>query len=221
MINAFKLFLPIFAMAFLVISCYRNTSTPDPVEVAYAKDASDEQYVPFESVESNIDEIIRFTPLQDNERFAFSTHIVPTVPGVRYDSQITVFTYVDALEPERMFDEEFMNNPQNNQFYVAIRIFVTGDPETVANQHWVGVNELVTRNVRTTIIDPDTGDTTTTDIPTLFYRISPTSIHDRGNFGNRVHRGWCFWPNATDPQDIYVPLSEVVEYRIFQIPQGE
>jgi len=118
--------------------------------------------------------------------------------------------YVDTLEPERMLEDDFMNNQNNNQFYVAIRIFVFGAPETVAaGQHWVGVNELVERR------NPATGD------DTLYYRISPTSINDRNNGANRGGRGWLYWPTDVEPQDIYIPLSEVVEYRIWQIPQNQ
>jgi len=105
-------------------------------------------------------------------------------------------------------------NARQGQFYVAIRVFTSNVFPRATGQHWVGVNEVVMR-----------GDNT-------FYRISPTSINDRvsgqGGNNNRRNRGWLFSPAPAnsggphdDPIDIYVPATEVVEYRIFAIPDGE
>jgi hypothetical protein len=141
----------------------------------------------------------------------------PLFPVAHHHRRRNVWHIVDGREvqqdhgfqfPPMDFDadwlDRFMNNAENNEFYIAIRIFVDGDPQTVNSQHWVGVNELVMRNGAS------------------FYRISPTSINDRiSNAANRAGRGWQFWPNGNNPTDIYIPVSEVVEYRVFQIPQNE
>ena len=103
-------------------------------------------------------------------------------------------------------------NARQGQFYVAIRIFTTNAFPHATGQHWVGLNEVVIRGGNT------------------FYRISPTSVNDRGHFADRAGRGWQFLPAPApanpggphnDPIDIYIPATEVAEYRIFAIPAGE
>jgi hypothetical protein len=113
----------------------------------------------------------------------------------------------------------------DSQFYVGINVYHTGIGETDDSwPHWVGVNELVTRNVNVTVTDPDTNISTTTPTPTQFFRISPTSENDwvmgtstvaGGN--NRGGRGWQTRP-VQNPVDIYVPLNQVKGYLIIRIP---
>jgi hypothetical protein len=140
------------------------------------------------------------------------------------DFQFTVHE-IDPPLAEQMFNTEYMYN-EDYQFYIGIRIFVAGTPGGNRwGQHWVGVNELVMRNVDVTVTDPDTNVETTTPTPTLFYRISPTSAHEwtlgTGGNNNRGNIGWQVVENQEGrAPDIYVPLSEVLEYRIFQIPQN-
>jgi hypothetical protein len=102
--------------------------------------------------------------------------------------------------------EELMSHP-TPKYYVAIRIFVRGEagymPEDdITGQHWVGASELVPR------VDP------------RYVIISPTSRNDWDMGGavtlrdnNRGVRGW-----RVENGNIYVPLSEVVGYRIFSLP---
>jgi hypothetical protein len=94
-------------------------------------------------------------------------------------------------------------------------------------------------------INPDTNAATTirTNLvlpaDTLYFRISPTSENDFNQgtavrpdgiavtehatltLNNRSARGWQFRPNGTGSHDIYVPLTQVIEYRIIRIPNGQ
>jgi hypothetical protein len=122
------------------------------------------------------------------------------------------------------------------QYYIAIRIFVSGNFGTrpadgFTGEHWVGVKELVTFPVRTRVTTsaPVNGvaPTVLLTAPVQYYRISPTSEHDlipgvavvANTHNNRGVRRWQFRQNGNNPLEIYIPLSEVIEYRIFRIPR--
>jgi len=101
------------------------------------------------------------------------------------------------------FNDELMAH-ETPRYYVAIRIFVTGAPGTRSGQHWVGASEIVPRR------------------GAQYVRISPTSSNDweagtnagdaNANRNQRGQRGW-----EVDNNNIYVPLNEVVGYRIFRL----
>jgi len=75
--------------------------------------------------------------------------------------------------------------------------------DNITGQHWVGANELVMRG------------------NTEFVRISPTSSHDweRGGAVGTVsnNRGVRGWDWDIPENNIYIPLTEVVGYRIFRL----
>jgi len=79
--NALKLFALSFILAavFSTMSCHSNTPDPVEVNVAYAETASIEQEEAQDVFAETADEIIRFTPLADNERFAFSEHLIRVI----------------------------------------------------------------------------------------------------------------------------------------------
>jgi len=139
------------------------------------------------------------------------------------------FPYFDASPPTASFNDWL--NPENQQRYVAILIFIRGSHPARTGQHWVGANELVTFPRHTVItVTASNGDIATEPLATdtQYFRISPTSINDLRRGGavtstvrnNRGVRGWQFRPNADNPRDIYIPLSEVIAYRSFILPQG-
>jgi hypothetical protein len=93
---------------------------------------------------------------------------------------------------------------------------------------YLGACELVTFPAGTmvTVTNPTNGKATeeSLTVATQYYRISPTSGNDNQRGGavnegvtnNRGVRGW-----QVRQGEIYVPLSEVVAYRILQIPQHQ
>ena len=89
--NTFKIFIFIVTMAFLVISCQRNLPVPALEEVQYETTAYVQEVVPYVIAEVEIE---RFTPLNDNERFAFSMHSVRLSP-VRWQPHITIYAVRD------------------------------------------------------------------------------------------------------------------------------
>jgi hypothetical protein len=110
------------------------------------------------------------------------------------------------LEPRRF--NELMND-LTHQYYVGINVNTLGLPANNSGlDHWVGASAIVLRNA------------TGTGIPSLFYKISPTSENDWINNTNsaaRVARGW-----QHDGNNIYVPLTQVRNgFRIFRIPQNQ
>jgi hypothetical protein len=119
-------------------------------------------------------------------------------------------------------------NDENRQYYIAIHIFITGNPGTRRGEHWVGVCELVTFPAGTvvTVTNPANGNASEAPlaVATQYYRISATSDRDNERGGavnegvtnNRGVRGWQFRQG-----EIYVPLTEVDAYRILQIPQHQ
>jgi len=116
---------------------------------------------------------------------------------------ITLHRRVDAPLTVDAFNE-FMDHP-TPRYYIAIRIFITGNPGDEKGEHWVGASEIVPL-----------------DNP-KYVRISPTSENDweegtpvGRSINNRNVRGW-----RVEDGNIYVPLDEVVGYRVFKLPENQ
>jgi hypothetical protein len=90
----FIAFAVVVALSFPVLSCFGDTPAPASIEVEYAGTASVEQEEAQSVVDETADEITRFPPLADNERFAFSEHSVQLSPVI-WQPHITIYAVND------------------------------------------------------------------------------------------------------------------------------